>query len=101
MKWQTSSLPYVVAASPPNRTLDRGRVSMAKCILRLVVFVVVSVGLLGIGSAADGIKKTTEQVAMHDGVHLATDIYQPESQNGPLPVILMRTPYNKDTGAKG
>jgi uncharacterized protein len=73
---------------------------MAKYILRLVVFVVLSAGLFRDGSAADGIKKTTEKVAMHDGVHLATDIYQPESQNGPLPVILMRTPYNKDTGAK-
>jgi predicted acyl esterase len=101
MKWQASSLPYVVAASPPNRTLDRGRVSMAKCILRLVVFVVLSAGIFRIGSAADGIKKTTEKVAMHDGVHLATDIYHPESQNGPLPVILMRTPYDKNNGAKG
>jgi len=43
--------------------------------------------------------KTTEMVAMRDGVKLATDVYIPEAQNnsgGPWPVILMRTPYNKD-----
>jgi putative CocE/NonD family hydrolase len=41
---------------------------------------------------------------MRDGVKLATDIYRP-SQNGQVvdgkfPVILMRTPYNKDDAAQ-
>jgi putative CocE/NonD family hydrolase len=36
---------------------------------------------------------------MRDGATLATDIYLPET-NTPVPVILVRTPYNKD-GAKG
>jgi predicted acyl esterase len=40
------------------------------------------------------IKPSTEMVAMRDGVKLATDIYLPEGE-GPWPVILMRTPYNK------
>ncbi|MGE0130437.1 MAG: CocE/NonD family hydrolase [Blastocatellales bacterium] len=43
--------------------------------------------------------KTTEMVVMRDGVKLATDIFLPEVQNnngGPWPVVLMRTPYNKD-----
>jgi len=39
--------------------------------------------------------KTTEMVAMRDGVKLATDVYLPEGK-GPWPVVLMRTPYNKD-----
>ncbi len=39
--------------------------------------------------------KSTEMVAMRDGVKLATDIYLPEGK-GPWPVILTRTPYNKD-----
>ena len=69
---------------------------MTKSILRLVVFVVLLAGSVRFGFAADGITKTTEKVAMHDGVHLATDVYRPESQKGPLPVIFMRTPYNKD-----
>ena len=34
-------------------------------------------------------------VPMRDGVKLATDIYRPSDLTGPLPVILMRTPYNK------
>lgn len=38
-------------------------------------------------------------VAMRDGVKLATDIYQPANISAKLPVILTRTPYNKD-GAK-
>src|SRR5271166_3711712 len=42
-------------------------------------------------------------VAMRDGVRLAADIYRP-TQNGQLvdgkfPVLLMRTPYNKDDSA--
>lgn len=39
--------------------------------------------------------KTTEMVAMRDDVKLATDVYLPEGK-GPWPVVLMRTPYNKD-----
>ena len=48
-----------------------------------------------VGAGSD-VEKTTVMVPMHDGVHLATDIYRSESQKGPLPVIFMRTPYNKD-----
>ncbi|MFO1482801.1 MAG: CocE/NonD family hydrolase [Verrucomicrobiaceae bacterium] len=39
-------------------------------------------------------------VAMRDGVKLATDIYKPENLGGKLPVILTRTPYNKDGSKK-
>ena len=44
--------------------------------------------------------ETDVMVAMRDGIRLATDIYRPK-QNGkpasePLPVILTRTPYDKD-----
>lgn len=44
-------------------------------------------------------------VAMRDGVKLATDIYSParngQRVEGKFPVILMRTPYNKDAAAPG
>ena len=42
-------------------------------------------------------------VAMRDGVRLATDLYRPGGLQGRLPVILIRTPYGKDTyrGATG
>ena len=35
-------------------------------------------------------------VAARDGVKLATDLYRPTGAGAKLPVILMRTPYNKD-----
>ena len=38
----------------------------------------------------------TQMVAMSDGVRLATDIYLPKAATGPLPTILIRTPYNKN-----
>jgi predicted acyl esterase len=34
-------------------------------------------------------------VPMRDGISLSTDIYRPEGLEGPLPVILVRTPYDK------
>ncbi len=36
-------------------------------------------------------------VPMRDGVRLATDLYFPVGASGPLPVILIRLPYNKNT----
>lgn len=35
-------------------------------------------------------------VPMRDGVRLATDVYLPSGNAGKLPVILVRTPYNKN-----
>ena len=34
-------------------------------------------------------------ISMRDGVRLATDLYFPEGAPQPLPVVLIRTPYNK------
>ncbi len=34
-------------------------------------------------------------VPMRDGVELSTDLYMPVDATGPLPVVLMRTPYGK------
>jgi putative CocE/NonD family hydrolase len=42
----------------------------------------------------------TVLVPMRDGVKLATDIYKPEALTEKLPVILTRTPYNKDSAKK-
>lgn len=54
--------------------------------------------------AGDLAAKETVMLPMRDGVKLATDIYRPE-QPGSFPVILSRTPYNKDglagIGAEG
>ncbi len=43
-----------------------------------------------------GLRPTlTFRVPMRDGVHLATDIYLPAPDAAPLPVLLIRTPYNR------
>lgn len=42
-------------------------------------------------------RKWTEMVQMRDGVRLATDIYLPDGE-GPFPVILLRSPYDRDLG---
>jgi hypothetical protein len=39
-------------------------------------------------------------VPMRDGVELAADLYLPKDAGGRLPVIVMRTPYNKDGVAR-
>ena len=39
-------------------------------------------------------------VPMRDGIRLSTDLYFPEGIDGPLPVILERTPYDKSTHRK-
>jgi predicted acyl esterase len=49
--------------------------------------------LLGISSTFAA--KQSVMLPMRDGTKLATDIYRPDG-NPPFPVILIRTPYNKD-----
>lgn len=40
-------------------------------------------------------KQRSVLVAMRDGVKLSMDLYFPEGLEGPLPVVLVRTPYDK------
>ena len=47
--------------------------------------------VVGIGA------KETVMVVMRDGVKLATDVHRPAEVSAALPVILARTPYNKDS----
>src|SRR5579859_5920614 len=49
------------------------------------------------GQAAQAPARQTALVPMRDGVRLATDFYVPEGK-GPFPVILLRTPYDKNGG---
>lgn len=37
---------------------------------------------------------TMLMVPMRDGVRLATDVYLPKDQDGPFPVVFIKTPYN-------
>lgn len=49
---------------------------------------------------AFGAGKQTYMVPMADGVKLATDVFLPRG-DGPFPVILTRTPYNRTAAAMG
>lgn len=57
--------------------------------------------LSAVGYASDVQFTHTEyKVPMRDGVKLAISIYAPENGSGPWPVVLMRTPYNKDNAER-
>src|SRR5438046_9202705 len=43
--------------------------------------------------------KIETMVAMRDGVRLNTDIYVPRAVKGPLPFVMMRTPYGSEHSA--
>lgn len=45
-------------------------------------------------------KAKTVQIAMSDGVHLATDVYLPAG-DGPFPVVFSRTPYGRAKANEG
>ena len=47
-----------------------------------------------------GVTCRVEQAPMRDGVRLATEVYLPPG-DGPFPVILQRTPYNRRSPAPG
>ena len=49
---------------------------------------------------ADGVRCTVEQAPMRDGVRLATEVYLPAG-DGPFPVVLQRTPYNRRSPGPG
>ncbi len=71
---------------------------MHKSRRRSIAGVLVALAILSawLVSPAVAGEKTTEMVAMRDGVKLATDVYLPEG-DGPWPVVLLRTPYNKNS----
>ena len=66
------------------------------------------VGLAGAGPAQQaattgepgGVSCRIEQAPMRDGVKLATEVYLPPGE-GPFPVILQRTPYNRRSPSPG
>jgi predicted acyl esterase len=63
-----------------------------------VVFLLGTFAMLTAAMAiAAEVEKTNVLIAMQDGVNLATDVYLPAGWGEPMPVLLKRTPYNKDT----
>jgi uncharacterized protein len=67
-------------------------------LLAVCVIVIAAVTSRALGAESD-VQKTTVMVPMHDGVHLATDVYRPAGDVKPLPVIFSRGPYGKSGAA--
>jgi putative CocE/NonD family hydrolase len=49
------------------------------------------------GDRAD-YEKSEAMIPMRDGIRLHTLMYRPSKQEGPLPIVLLRTPYGVDRG---
>ncbi len=67
---------------------------MRRVVRRLVLFLSVLASLSVLCGAARS-AKLTHMVPMRDGVKLATDVHLPKGE-GPWPVLLTRTPYDKN-----
>jgi predicted acyl esterase len=66
--------------------------NMPNRIGRLIVGSFFTLGIAHLASAE--VVTTTVEVAMRDGVKLVADVYR-DSAIGPVPVVLMRTPYDR------
>jgi len=66
--------------------------------MRRLAFVLLTVVLFSLVCGTAQSAKQTVMVPMRDGVNLATDVYLPNG-DGPWPVLLTRTPYNKSAPA--
>jgi hypothetical protein len=62
----------------------------------LLLIFVLSLAALAPAYSQQPAGRADEMVPMRDGVKLATTIYLPDGE-GPWPVVLVRTPYGKDT----
>jgi putative CocE/NonD family hydrolase len=65
---------------------------------RILLLACFSCWLAGALPAGEIVHEGNVAVAMRDGTILRTDIYRPKG-DGPFPVIVVRTPYNKYTNA--
>jgi predicted acyl esterase len=63
----------------------------------LAIFALSCLTLFGFSQNAAAPGRQTYSVAMRDGTRLATDVYLPAGP-GPFPVVLLRTPYDKNIG---
>ena len=73
---------------------SRNRISQCRLLFG-IVFIARCVCSAIAGDDRPDFKTSDSLVPMSDGIELATTVYQPKGQ-GPFPVIVARTPYNKD-----
>ena len=63
----------------------------ARAALGVVLFLA---GCPAIAADAPAITHHTEWATMRDGVLLPSEVYLPVGEQGPLPVVMLRSPYN-------
>lgn len=79
-----------------NRVIRRCMLAFAVCVMLPITACAMDWIQITIPPPSYGIRLEADvQVPMRDGVRLATDLYVPDGAAGPLPVILIRTPYDK------
>ncbi|MDQ6670235.1 MAG: CocE/NonD family hydrolase [Chloroflexota bacterium] len=86
--------PLAVRVPPQARQVLPGQV--IACVALAAALILVLPGIVQAQSAPKVTVDKNLEVAMRDGVHLATDVYRP-TPNGTVPAILVRTPYGKDS----
>lgn len=67
--------------------------------LLLCIIIVSTAGISSFAAELDTSKvelKKSVMVPMRDGIRLSTDLYFPKGMDSDLPIILIRTPYNKN-----
>jgi uncharacterized protein len=82
----------------PGERLMRPRARIHLVVCQQVFGLVIAAGSVFPAVAGDDspqIERSDSLVGMTDGVELATTVYRPKGE-GPFPVIVARTPYNKD-----
>ncbi|MHA1889711.1 MAG: CocE/NonD family hydrolase, partial [Promethearchaeota archaeon] len=77
-----------------KRTILQKLPKTFKACLVLLIVLIPAITYLVVDKVA-GLKYETVYIEMPDGVKLATDVYRIKNADGPLPVILIRTPYDK------
>src|SRR5687767_1508748 len=101
---ETMNTDTSVCIATGSGRIVRGAAATARLLFRsIVVFAFATCGwAAGIAPAQGPHKVTVDQnifVPMRDGVGLATDVYFPDDiRDGPLPTVLIRTPYDKTHG---
>ncbi len=84
------------ARESPPKTSRLRNLSRRSKILLLLTIVITPLAITALWYFFWSGRPLTFMVPMRDGVHLATDVYLPDGP-GPFPVILYRTPYDKNS----
>ena len=95
---------------PANKRMDGGRLTAVCCPAREMAVALVEPGQEDTTFLRDWRRERPAEtlwpvaydgehaVPMRDGVRLATDVYLPAGCPGPVPAVLVRTPYGKEDG---